>query len=159
MDLDKDTIRQVFALGDTAVNQTSLAERISKNLEGHQLKSPTHWPTFALTEDAPGSDSVSIASLREALNNATKEYDKIWLEITIPASDNSFAARLKRPFHQLVLFYVNRIGQKQIRFNDRLLRILNHLVTLEEKKDGEIQALRQQVTDLQKRLEELDQSK
>jgi lipid II:glycine glycyltransferase (peptidoglycan interpeptide bridge formation enzyme) len=95
--------------------------------------------------------------LREAFNNAIKEYDKIWLELSIPAADKSFAARLKRPLHQLVLFYVNRIGQKQIKFNDRMLRIVNHLVTSEEKKENEIKELQERLAHLQKRIEELEQ--
>ena len=138
MDLDRNTVRQVFELEKTAVNQTDLAARIYNNLKMYELKAPTHWPAFALSSDALSHDTSSISDLREALNNAIKEYDKIWLELSIPASDKTFAARIRRPFHQLVLFYVNKLGQKQIKFNDRLLRIVNQLITSEEKKDDEI---------------------
>ena len=158
MDLDKVEVRQVFELEKTAVNQTDLAKRISNNLKAHQLKSPAHWPTFALTTDASNNESFATSDLRKTVNSATKEYDKIWLELSIPASDKSFVARLKRPFHQLVLFYVNRIGQKQIKFNDRLLRAINHLVASEEKKNNEIKELRKQLADLQKRIAELEQN-
>lgn len=160
MDLDKDAIYQVFELEKTAVNQTDLATRIYNNLKTHDLEAPAHWPTFALTSDEVNSESysASASNLRAALNNAIKEYDKIGLELSIPAADKSFAARLKRPFHQLVLFYVNKIGQKQIKFNDRLLRIVKQLVASEEKKDSKINKLQEQLAHLQKRIEELEQS-
>lgn len=156
MKLDKDEIRQVFELEKTAVNQTDLATRIYNNLKTHKLEAPTHWPVFALTMDNLNDDPLSL-DLREALNSATKEYDKVWLELSIPAADKSFAARLKRPFHQLVLFYVNRIGQKQIKFNDRLLRIVNQMIVSEEKKEDEIKELQERLAHLQKRIEELEQ--
>lgn len=156
MDLDKDVIRQVFELEKTAVNQTDLAARIYNNLKTHKLEAPAHWSVFALTVDNLNDDPLSL-DLHEALNSATKEYDKIWLEMSIPASDTSFVARLKRPFHQLVLFYVNKIGQKQIKFNDRLLRLVNHLIVSEEKKENEIKELQEKLAHLQKRIEELEQ--
>ena len=148
MKLDEDAIRHVFELEQTAVDQTNLAKRISKNLRTRPLESPLHWPTFALTTDRPSSESMTAANLHKMLDDAIKEYDQIWLELSIPASDRSISARLKRPFHQLVLFYVNKIGQKQIIFNDRLLRVLNGLVDLERERESKIQTLTQQVAHL-----------
>ena len=156
MNLDEDVIRGVFELEKTAVNQTDLVSRIHHNLKSHDLKGPQQWPKFALATDSINAAFASDSGLHNALSNALKEYDKIGLELSIPASDKSFITRLKRPFHQLVLFYVNKIGQRQIMVNDRLLRIINHLVISEEKKDKTIKELRAQLADLQKRVEELE---
>ena len=159
MNVDENEIDQVFSLAETAVSQTELVARISQNLKQHQLKSPTTWSTFTLAPHAP-NDSPSVASeLRRALDNATKMYDNVWLTPAILASDSSLTARLKRPFHQLSVFYVNKIGQKQIRINDRLLRVIHHLVTLHEEKEQEIQNLRQQLTSLEQRLAKLEKDR
>lgn len=159
MDIDKDFIRQVFELEKTAVNQDRLAENISENLKKRHLKSPTQWPTFALAPNQTNNESFSSSGLIVALDNATQSYDKIWLELSIPASDTSLSARIKRPFHQLVLFYVNNLGQKQIKFNDRLLRIINKLTVSDGSKDAEIRELKEQLAELRNRVQELEKSR
>ncbi len=156
MNVDPNAIWQVFELEKTAVNSTILAQQISTNLQVRSLKLPTDWPSFALTIDIPPTPSAAH-HLRTAIAEAVKAYDQIWLELAIPASDNSLMARLKRPFHQLALFYVNRLGQKQIVFNDRLLRAVNSLANLDEEKSREIQVLRAQVAELQQRIQGLEQ--
>ncbi|MBK8905046.1 MAG: hypothetical protein IPM53_27950 [Anaerolineaceae bacterium] len=155
MNKDNDAIRQVFELGETAVNQTDLANRIHANLQTHRLELPADWPSFALNAESAAASST--ANVYATIADAVKAYDQIWLEPAIPTSDNSLLARLKRPLHQLTLFYVNKLGQKQIIFNDRLLRAVNSLASLDEEKGREIQALREQMTHLQQRIEALEQ--
>lgn len=155
MNVDKETIRHVFELENTAVNTANLAQRISTNLQTRSLTLPTDWPSFALTIDADAAPSA--ATLHTAIADAVQAYDQIWLEPAIPTADNSFWARLKRPFHQLVLFYVNKLGQKQIIFNDRLLRAVHSLARLDDEKNREIEALRAQVAQLQQQIRDLEQ--
>ena len=155
MSVDTETIRQVFELEKTAVDPTNLAQRISTNLQTRPLKLPTNWPSFALTTDA--ESTMSTSHRQTVIAEAIKAYDQIWLEPNIAASDNSFLARLKRPFHQLVLFYVNKLGQKQIIFNDRLLRAVQSLASLDDEKSREIESLRAQIDQLQQQVKDLEQ--
>lgn len=154
MNVDKNTIRQVFELAKTAVNPTDLAIRISTNLQTRSLELPAQWPSFALTPDR--AITPSTGNVHAAIADALKIYDQIWLEPAISAADNSLLARLKRPFHNLSLFYVNKLGQKQIAFNDRLLRAIKSLASLDEEKSREIQALREQVARLQQQIKNLE---
>lgn len=153
MSVDTETIRQVFELEKTAVNPTDLAQRISINLQTRPLKLPADWPSFALTTNA--ESTIFTSHLQKVITDAIKAYDQIWLEPSISVSDNSFLARLKRPFHQLVLFYVNKLGQKQIIFNDRLLRAVQSLVNLDDEKSREIESLRAQIDQLQQQAKDL----
>jgi hypothetical protein len=159
MGLDKNTVRQVFELGKTAVNQEALASRIAQNLGVHHFESPTAWPTFALPTTTGHGESTAASDLQLAVEQATKTYDKVWVDLAIPATDKSLSARVKRLFHALVVFYVNILGQKQIKFNDRLLRVIHQLVANENNKDAEIQALRAQLTDLQNRVQALEDNR
>lgn len=156
MEFDENKVRRVFELKDTAVNQEILAKRIADNLQKHQLTTPSSWPTFTLPSAPLSTETAVSASFLAALEQATAQYDKIWLDLAIPTTDNSFLTRLKRPFHQLVLFYVNKLGQRQIKFNDQLLRIIHQLVAAQNKKDVTIEKLQEQLTDLQKRIETLE---
>ncbi|MCP4422695.1 MAG: hypothetical protein GY805_39300 [Chloroflexi bacterium] len=158
MDIDKDTICQLFELEKTAVNQDTLAERISENLRKHHLHSPDKWETFTLPSTIVGNESVTDTDLLPALEQATKNYDKIWVEISLPLADNSFSTRIKRLFHQLTVFYVNKLGQKQIKFNDRLLRVIHHLIASENEKDAKIGELQGHLAQLQKRVQELEKN-
>jgi hypothetical protein len=159
MSLDKNTVRQVYELGKTAVNQEALAARIAENLANHQLESPPDWPTFALTNTPAHSEFAASPDLRLAVEQATQAYDKIWVDLSIAAADKSFLARIKRPFHELAAYYVNRLGQRQIKFNDRLLRLIHRLIATENRKDAEIQALQTQLSDLQARIQALEDNR
>ena len=156
MDLENETVRHVFELEKTAVNQDDLARQITKNLKKHHLDTPNQWPTFTLASTLDGYHS-DLASLQEAFNRATKSYDTIEVALSFTPSDRSLMARIKRPFHQLVVFYANRLGQKQIKFNDHTLRLFNQLIASNAKKDTEIKELQSQLKFLQNRIQEIDQ--
>jgi hypothetical protein len=158
MGLDKNMIRQLFELEKTAVNQNALAERISENLKKHQLQTPDKWATFALPTTLAENETITNADLLAALEQAAQTYDKIWVDLSLSPTDNSITTRIKRLFHQLAIFYVNKLGQKQIKFNDRLLRVVQQLIVVENEKDAQIRGLQEQLARLQKRVQEMEKS-
>jgi hypothetical protein len=152
-----DTIRQVFEIGVTAVDQNALAQRIAHNLQAHNLQTPDTWPAFVLTAVQPPENAPFTPELYAALAQANQHYDKIWVEMSLAKTRFPLLKRLKRSAHQLVLFYVNQLGQRQIAFNDRILRVVNRIVSTQAERDADMEALKQQIAALQARIEELEQ--
>lgn len=157
MPLDVDTIQETFALEKTAVNHQQLSHRIAANLQAHQLQTPKTWASFALPQDFAAQPVASAAELKRAFEQAAQSYDQIWVENAISASGNSLITRIKRLFHQLVIFYVNLLGQRQIKFNDRMLRLAQQLIIADAQKAAEIENLCSQVDKLQKQIQQLEQ--
>jgi hypothetical protein len=151
---DLGRIRKVFQI--SGANQEEVAQRITANLEMHQQQTPDTWPEFAIQLAKSGGDPSLHADAYASLAQASQAYNKVWVS---PASINSripLMSGLKQAFHQLVVYYVNQLGERQMTFNDRILRVVNHLVQGHTIQDAEIAALRQQVDDLQARLEKVE---
>ena len=66
-----------------------------------------------------------------------------------------FANQVRRAFHNLVIYYVNILAQKQNRFNQLILALLNQLVAAEEKTRPEIETLQKEITSLRDEIKAL----
>jgi hypothetical protein len=77
-------------------------------------------------------DAVLSRDLHEAVRYAGLDYDKIPLEMML--TDTRFpllgrlVQRVRSALHELVLFYVNRLAARQVRFNEQTARALALLV-------------------------------
>ncbi len=151
-----DDIRGVFEVGATAVNQHDLTQRIAADLEVYQLDTPENWPTFAITAVSPTNAAANLPELHAALEQAARAYDKIWVAAEITPSRWPLIHFIKKGFHQLVIFYVNRLGEQQIKFNDRILRAANLLAAAQTAQDEETAVLKQQITHLQNKINEIE---
>lgn len=158
MNESAESIRQLFEINDTAASPSALAQRIAANLATHKLQGPDHWPEFAITPASPGERPLLPPEAYAALQQAAESYDQIWVQPAPAASRFAFITRLKQAFHRLAIYYVNQLGERQMVFNDRLLRVANHLVTRQDRPHPEVAALRRRVAELEARIEQLEQA-
>ncbi len=152
--VEKTQIEATFAMENTAVSLDDLAGKIAATLEKYPLCGPASWPEFAITASDLAATTPDPAGLHAALEQAVRAYDQIWVTAEMTPSRWPFVTRIKKSFHQLVIFYANRLGERQIKFNDRILRAVNLLAAAHTAKDAEIIRLRQRLTQLENRLDQ-----
>lgn len=90
------------------------------------------WEAYADGLYPLASDAVLSRDLHEAVRYAGLDYDKIPLEMVLVDTRLPLAGRLvqrvRSALHELVLFYVNRLAARQVRFNEQTARALALLV-------------------------------
>jgi hypothetical protein len=116
--------------------------------------------------DVKRSDSLDNTVLYESLEEANIWHDKIYVDDQLLVPRTALAKvllRLRKPMHELVRFYVNRMCDKQVIVNMHLIKATGALATEVRRNNDrateirrlgeEVQALRQQVEELKKCLE------
>jgi hypothetical protein len=82
--------------------------------------------------------------LHEAIRRTSLSYDKIPVELALTQSQVPLVGRLlqraRTALHDLVLFYVNRLASRQVRFNEQTARALVALVKDLEAEIGDLRA-------------------
>jgi len=71
------------------------------------------------------------AKLIQKLARLNDQANQLWLDPQLPPATTAtarFLNRLKRPFHQLVVFYVNQIAQQQNEINDQMRQVITQLI-------------------------------
>jgi hypothetical protein len=136
--------------------------RIREGLVTHALDQAVEFPTFAIAQAEQGEATRFSEELYYQLEQANLNYDQIWVELSQVEGQmpllGRFVNRFKRELHRLVVYYVNRLGERQVTMNDALVRTLNALVhNLEGEADrADVLALQQKVAALEARLEKLE---
>lgn len=122
-----------------------------------------------LSHTEPGEkrpDFLGNAVLLDSLEEASIWHDKIYVDdqLRVPRTAlDKAVSRLRKPLHELVRFYVNRMCDKQVVVNLHVIKAIGALATEVRRHDEhaaeirglreEVRALRQQVEELQKCLE------
>ena len=92
------------------------------------------------------------------LEQANLNYDQVLAELSLVETQTpllgAFVNRFKRELHQLVVYYVNMVAERQVVVNDALVHTLNHLVHGLE--SSTVKDLQGQLTDLQERIQNLE---
>jgi hypothetical protein len=111
------------------------------------------WEAFADGLYPLPPDAVLSRDLHEAVRYVGLDYDKVQVEMALTESRLPLIGRLvqrvRAALHELVLFYVNRLAARQIRFNQQTARALAVLV----------HDLEAEVLDLRARIAELEASR
>lgn len=98
-------------------------------------------------------EAVFSRDLHEAVRHLSLEYDKVNIEMALTETRlplvGGLAQRLRGALHELVLYYVNRLAARQIRFNYQTSRAITLLV----------RDLEAQVRELRTRVELLESTK
>lgn len=136
-DLDVETIMQEIR-GRIRARR---AEALAKGLDFEAYADGLH----PLREDA-----LMSRELYEAVRYVGLGYDKINVDMALTETRlpvvGSLVQRLRAALHEVVLFYVNRLAARQIRFNEQAARALTVLV----------RDLESEVADLRERLARLE---
>ncbi len=134
-----------FQIGD---EQERVARRVAEVMRDHGLAEEGLPPRFEMP--VPTKGGPLSPALYHHLTRAAEARGDVVLE---PEPASGPLARLKDALHRLVLFYVNRLGERQARVNDALLRALAELAQEAERSKAELDDLRRELADLRKRLE------
>ena len=151
-----DAIRDVIRIDDPQINGAEVVDRVTENLLAHSLDENIDFPQFAVAPPRFTDKARFPAALYYDLKQATSAYGQVWVELDPVESRIPLLARIKRAFHRLVVYYVNRLGERQTMVNGALLRALNQMVKTLDNSEAEVVSLRHQVAELRARLDRLE---
>lgn len=159
-----DDLTDVIQIDDPQIDADEVARRVAENLRAHGLgeEGEAEFPEFAIVPPRFEEGARFPATLYHELEQAALAYGRTWVAPQPVASRLPLLARLKRAFHRLVVFYVNRLGERQMVVNAALLRVLTQMVkTLDDERSArqEVAALQCEVAEMRARLERLEQGK
>ena len=153
----KNNISKVFSLRIPAEDIQQLEEAIQSHLEARQFSAPNQWSEFMITAVSSSHSQTENKELISALSQATEYYDQLYVPLDIIDSSIPLLTRMKQSVHQLVLFYVNKLGEKQTRVNDRILRVINPLVNKQLQQETEIAQLKEEIAQLKATIAQMEQ--
>ncbi|MEZ4593434.1 MAG: hypothetical protein R3D55_20145 [Chloroflexota bacterium] len=121
---------ELIQLDETQIDKTAVLQQIEQNLATRQFTSAS-FPTFQLDLNNLPTDGTLSATLLQKLALLNDQSRQLWLDPQLPPA-RTLPQRLingvKRPFHQLVVFYVNKLGQQQNEINDQMRQIITLLI-------------------------------
>jgi len=156
-------IPEIIEIRDPEINVESIMARIRENIRQRKQTHPELFdlelPTFPVGDPSPDdvTDEGALAfNLRQALVTA----DEIGVMMSPVASPlpvvGPLWAAFKRQMHGLVLYYVNTLAGKQIKFNRHVAHVLQRIVG--QSATEEVVALRQEIKVLRARIEQLERT-
>lgn len=123
---------ELIQLDETRIDKTAVLQQIEQNLAAHQLENNMSFPSFQTEMPIANKNGRVSAELVQKLARLNSQANQLWLDPQLPPAQTiteRFLNRLKRPFHQLVVFYVNQIAQQQNEINDQMRQIITELIT------------------------------
>jgi hypothetical protein len=164
MDDVTERIPEIIEIRDPEINVESIMARIRENIrqrkEAHPELFDLELSTFPVggpsPDDVTGEEALAF-NLRQALITA----DEIGVMMSpvkspLPVVGPLWAA-FKRQMHGLVLYYVNTLAGKQMKFNRHVAHALQRIVG--QSATEEIVALRQEIEALRARIEQLERAR
>ncbi len=163
MSQEIDDVTDIVQIDDPEIDVETIMARIREGLVAHALDQAVEFPTFAIAQVKQGESTRFSEELYYQLEQANLNYDQIWVELSLVEDQlplvGQFVNRFKRELHRLVVYYVNRLGERQVTMNDALVRTLNALVRHLEDDTAEsldVLALEEKVAALEARLTKLE---
>ncbi|UCC62309.1 MAG: hypothetical protein JSV36_16245 [Anaerolineae bacterium] len=163
MDDVTERIPEIIEIRDPEINVESIMARIRENIRQRKKTHPELFDlglaTFPVGEPSP-DDVTDAGALTFNLRQALITADEIGVMMSpvkspLPVIGPLWAA-FKRQMHGLVLYYVNTLAGKQIKFNRHVAHVLQRIVG--QGAAEEIVALRQEIKVLRARIEQLEQA-
>ena len=122
---------ELIQLDESRIDKTAVLQQIEQNLAQHQLTDPANFPTFQLEPDTLSPNGQLSTKLLQKLAQLNDQASQLWLEPELPLAKTAterLLNRVKRPFHLLVIFYVNKLGQQQNEINDQMRQLITQLI-------------------------------
>ena len=147
------TDNPVFQLSDPSDTLSAVEERVRGIVTAHGIEPAADTLYYTVREPAPDLPG----DLRFALHDVLSTSNPIGVETALETALRSPVQRLKRAFHQLVIFYVNKAIGQQVGFNTAAARALNLLATRIAANEIEIAVLRHELETLRAELDRAHQ--
>jgi hypothetical protein len=144
-----------FEIRDPQVDTIKLAQRITQDIAGRRAQAAEVGLDFEAIVDSPPASSLDEALALVRLSNASISL------APEPLGPGAIQWRhpllwFKQQAHALIVYYVNRLGHRQMVFNSGTLQLLEQLLV-----EGKVEVtqLRTRVADLSERLAALEQQR
>ncbi len=156
-------IPEIIEIHDPEVDVEAIMARIRENIRQRRQTHPELFdlelPTFPvgklLADETAGDENLAF-NLRQAIIAA----DEIGVMMSPVKSSLPVVGRLwaafKYQMHSLVLYYVNMLAGKQMKFNRYVVQVLQSMV--KQDSANEVVALHQEVESLRARVEQLERT-
>jgi|GEM_PF-6614965 len=152
-------VTRILEIVDSALDTEAIARRIRENLHEHSLEA-REFPEFAVTPPPWDPHSRFPEPVHYDLQQAHEAYTQTWVTMPPLTSRLPLVGRIKRAFHRLVLYYVNRLASQQMVVNAAILRVLTRLVVAPDAAapDADLAALQDEIAALRARVAQLEAS-
>ncbi|MCP5101625.1 MAG: hypothetical protein GY943_39275 [Chloroflexi bacterium] len=146
---------QIIQIKDEQVDKTAVLHTIQTYLQ--QLPpDEMPFPTYELTLAHYREDGHFSPALFSRLTQLHEKHDRLWVEPDTQTQPTGWIQRLmgivKRPFHQISTYYVNKLAQQQLEINNSTHKLINQLILELQQPDPHIAELKAQIADLEKQL-------
>lgn len=134
-------------------------EVIMRQIREHLAQQRGGQPAAAIEMTGAAFD----AGFYEELHAANQDFDRLYVAPYLTPSRlpvlGGLWQRVRAAFHGLVIFYVNRLAEAQMRFNTHAVRVLNEIVRSVDQADtaDEVARLTRRVQMLEERLQRLEE--
>jgi hypothetical protein len=158
--MGKEALDDLIEIRDPDIDSSQIMEQIRERIRQRRetLGYPSQtFPTFGATS-FPGEpkDGDYDSDLYYHLRRANEYYARLDVELLLAPSPHtrvpflgSLWNRIRREAHNLVLFYVNRLAQRQVTVNRHLVSVLNRMVVQIQEQQNQIQELQAEVRRLE----------
>ncbi len=122
---------EIIQLDESRIDKTAVLRQIEQKLALHQLDDTVKFPTFQPELPMLHENGSVSAELVQRLARLNAQASQLWLDPQLPPATTAtgrLANWFKRPFHQLVVFYVNKLGQQQNEINDQMRQLIGQLI-------------------------------
>jgi len=145
----------------------AVMHRIRESMVEDALDEEVEYPTYAAAQArSSGLPTLFPEELYYQLEQANLNYDQVLAELSLVESQmplvGAFVQRFKQELHQLVVYYVNMVAERQVTVNDAVVKTLNQLVDRLETdvapraQAPESEVLQRQISELEARLGRLE---
>lgn len=154
----KEDIAAVVQIDDPEIDSDALYARIRTGLAQHGPWPAIDFPIFERPRVPILQGDLFSSELVEQLERLNASFDQVWVELSIierlyPVI-GTIVNRVKRDLHQLVIYYVNQLGQRQRIVNEDIVRLVNRAIL--EIDAADLTALRRDLDHTNARLAELE---
>jgi len=163
--MNNDDLSKIIEIRDPEIDAEAIMRQIRENIRQRRAQAEGQGLDYEAFVEGLYTSQVTARfdhSLYYDLRRMSVGYDKVGVGLSLTESRIPLIAplvqRFRKALHHLVIYYVNILAGQQARFNEYVVRALTGLV--KELEEGptptEVEALRQEIAQLQARLEQLE---
>lgn len=163
----KDDIEQIVEIRDKEIDTEAIMRQIRENIRQRREIAREQGVDFDAFVDGlyRKGEGHFASEVYYNLRRASSSYDRITVKRYISPRQipiiGPLIQRVRISLHDLVIYYVNMLGSKQVSFNEAMVYVLSNLLKgLEkdaEQKAVELAALREEIQKLRIRVTELEE--
>lgn len=153
-----DDISTIVRIDDEQIDAPAVYARIREGLQRHGPPAAIDFPRFERPRAPELSGDLFSGELARDLEKLNASFDQVWVELSFVEQHlpivGGFVNRYKRDLHQLVVYYVNMLAQRQQSVNADLVQVINRIVA--DIDAAGVASLQREVDDLRARLTALE---